>query len=486
MKNFIFLFAFIISTFTQSNYKANLLIENFLKNNKLDNMQLGLSARYINSDNSLIDYNSKFSLCPASGLKMITTATALHYLGEDFNFTTKFYYSGSISKSGILKGDLYIQGGFDPTFASDLIDSTYSLNNVVATILTKIKSLGIKEIKGSIITDPIIYSDSKTVPDMWYWEDLGNYYGAAISGLCVNDNLYKIHFEMDKAKVGSKATVEKTEPLIKHLKLESNLVFTPPTSSDNGYIFRADDSYKAKIFGTIPLKKDFVIRGSIPEPAKFFADYLKEHLLKNKIKVTGIAKSLDASTSYKDKKLFYEHKSPSLKQIARMTNLKSFNLYAEMLLRAIGYFIKNDFSLESGIDLVTKYIAELKIDTKPFMIFDGCGLSRSNVVTADLMVNFLIAISKKNTFNTFYNSLGIIGDNEIQNSFGKFAADTELKGNVRMKTGYIKNVRTHSGYLTAKSGKIIVFSFLSNNFNCSTSIINEFHKELMIHLYNNY
>lgn len=483
MKYFIILIAFTFSFFAQT---SNSIIENFLKKNKLEHMQLGLSARYINSDNSLIDYNSKFSLCPASGLKMITTASALHYLGEDFNFTTKFYYSGKISKKGILQGHLYVQGGFDPTFASDLIDSSYSLNNVVNILISKLKELGINEIQGSIYTDPIIYSDSKTVPDMWYWEDLGNYYGAAISGLCVNDNLYKIYFEMDKAKVGSKALVKKTEPLIKNLKFESNLVFTSPTSSDNGYIFRADDSYKAKIFGTIPLKKDFVIRGSIPEPAKFFAEYLKEQLIKNNIKVTRIAKSLDTSTSYKDKILFYEHKSPILKQIVRMTNLKSFNLYAEMLLRAIGYFIKKDYSLASGIDLVNKYMTELKIDTKPFMIFDGCGLSRSNVITADLMVNFLIAVSKKNIFNSFYSSLGMIGDNEIHNSFGKFASDTELKGNVRMKTGYIKNVRTHSGYLTAKSGKIIAFSFISNNFNCSTSIINDFHKELMIHLYYNY
>ena len=50
-------------------------------------------------------------LPPASSMKTITAAAALHYLGQDYTYETVLQYSGQIdTKTGFLDGYIYILG----------------------------------------------------------------------------------------------------------------------------------------------------------------------------------------------------------------------------------------------------------------------------------------------------------------------------------------------------------------------------------------
>ena len=54
-------------------------------------------------------------MVPASNMKLVTTGTALHALGPDFQFETGIGYVGEIDPDGTLHGDVYVVGGGDPT-----------------------------------------------------------------------------------------------------------------------------------------------------------------------------------------------------------------------------------------------------------------------------------------------------------------------------------------------------------------------------------
>lgn len=63
--------------------------------------------------------NPGLKLVPASNVKLVTTGLALGLLGPDFRFETRIAYSGSIT-NGVLKGDIYIIGGGDPTTGANV------------------------------------------------------------------------------------------------------------------------------------------------------------------------------------------------------------------------------------------------------------------------------------------------------------------------------------------------------------------------------
>jgi len=64
------------------------------------------------------EYNGATSLVTASTMKVITTATALQYLGSYHKFNTELSYNGYIDTNCTLQGNIYIEGGGDPTLGS--------------------------------------------------------------------------------------------------------------------------------------------------------------------------------------------------------------------------------------------------------------------------------------------------------------------------------------------------------------------------------
>ncbi len=59
----------------------------------------------------LFEHAKDVGLPPASSLKTITAAAALHYLGPDSTYETLLQYSGKIdSRTGFLDGYIYIVG----------------------------------------------------------------------------------------------------------------------------------------------------------------------------------------------------------------------------------------------------------------------------------------------------------------------------------------------------------------------------------------
>ena len=77
---------------------------------------------------------------PASVMKIATTLWALEELGPDHRFVTRFRGGASGIESGVLKGDLWVEGGGDPDFHPEN----------VFMVAAELNRLGVEEVGGSL------------------------------------------------------------------------------------------------------------------------------------------------------------------------------------------------------------------------------------------------------------------------------------------------------------------------------------------------
>lgn len=457
------------------------LINAYQNEEALKHAQWSLQAQYVESGEMLISHNSHWSLAPASGLKLLTSAAALELLGEDFTLQTRLFYEGTVTAEGLLQGSLYLVGGGDPTLGSSQVKSALPLDSLMAVWVEAVRSIGIKEIDGMVWADDFLL-DRKPLPDYWNWIDIGNYYGTGNSALCIHDNLYELIFEPAR-KVGNPAKVLGTEPTIPGLEFINYISTGAPGSGDQGYIYCAPGQFTATLRGTIPLgPPTFRIKGSIPDPPLFAAQELRRRLQETGIPVRGQAGRLQQARAYRQATLFHTVTSPPVKEIVYWINKRSVNLYAEQLVKVLGLEINKEGSLESGLKVITKFLEERNLPTDGLALYDGSGLSRSNMITTRIMCELLRYMQGRPAFESFYNSLGIAGDPDDISFFSSFGRETPIAYNARIKSGLITRVRSHSGYLQDRHGKLIAFSFIANNYQGPLPRVDNMHRELMIKL----
>jgi D-alanyl-D-alanine carboxypeptidase/D-alanyl-D-alanine-endopeptidase (penicillin-binding protein 4) len=444
------------------------------------------SVYVINTENNqvLLDINGEKSLAPASNMKLLTSAVALSLLGENRQFNTYMDYSGSIDKNGTLSGNLYIRGEGDPTLGSSEMKGALPLSSLIDHWVEAVQGQGIKNIKGNIIADDS-YLDYMPLSGDWFWEDMGNYYAAGTSGLCINENMYRLYFKPGN-NVGQRATVIRTEPKVPDLVFFNHMKTGPAGSGDNGFIYGAPWQYLHQLEGTIPAGvKEFSIKGALPDPAKFAAQLLYEQMDKTGISITGeIITARESSKSLTARKQFYVTKSPPLKDIIYRLNKRSVNIYSEQLLKIIGKEFIGEGTFENGIQVFEDWLEKRNIYTEGLFIHDGSGLSRANATPTRFFSELLNSVCSDNFFDSYYNSLMVAGDPNDIGYMKRMCTGTQAANNVRGKTGLMKHarVRAHSGYVSTRSGKLLCFSMIANDYKGSYRAIDKLHEKIMIQL----
>ena len=93
-------------------------------------------------------------------------------------------------------------------------------------------------------------------------------------------------------------------------------------------------------------------------------------------------------------------------------------------------------------------------------MYDGSGLSRSDLVTARAEVDLLTAMARHPLAMAFRNSLPIAG---VDGSLKKRMIGTKGEGRVFAKTGSLRHVNAIAGYVDTRSGRRLVFSIIVNH-----------------------
>ncbi len=424
---------------------------------------------------TLLQQNAEKSLPPASNLKVVTTATALQVLGEDFRFKTTLEYDGTIDKTGVMDGNIIIRGGGDPTLGVGRAEGTQTLNELMALWSTKIKEAGIRKINGSVIAVTGIF-EQNPIPDYWVWTDIGNYYGAGVFGLNINENIYKLVFKPG-LKIGDSAVILRTEPAIPNLQFINEVTTAAKGTGDNSYIYGVPYSYSRYVSGTIPAGSDeFVVKGSMPDPAFFSAYALTQKLTQDGVEISKAAGAVTGN--YKNNlKVIYELTSPTLKEVAVHTNQSSINLYAECQLKMLGYQVKGEGSTKAGIDVVKEYWKAKGMDLSGFFIYDGSGLSDANAVTPNQFTHLLSLMTKEKPFKAFYNSFPVAG---VNGTVARLCKGSKAENNVRAKSGTINKVTCYCGYVTTSKGELLCFSMMVNNYEGKAGQVTKKLERLMV------
>jgi D-alanyl-D-alanine carboxypeptidase/D-alanyl-D-alanine-endopeptidase (penicillin-binding protein 4) len=482
IKKFLIIFLFlsqITFSYSQSNSKLSIEIEKLKTDEALKHAVWSICVMPVKKDTILAEYNSTISLVPASTLKIVTTGAALSMLGGDFKFETKLQYDGVFDTiTGIIKGNLYIVGGGDPSLDSEYFKDKKDSLSTTDKWAELLKKKGIKKIEGAIIGDASIFDDNM-IPAQWIWADIGNYFGAGASGLSYHDNKYALYIK--SGAVGSKSLITKTKPDIDGLQIINNV--SSGGNDDNAFIYGAPYSAYREIQGTIPANKNnYEVEGSIPDPALFCAQSLEKSLKQIGIKVTKrstTTRVLRETNEYlfSNKYTLYKHYSPSLSEIIYWTNFKSNNLYAEHLLKYIAYKKDGIGRENEGTQIITAFWKNKGVDVNGFFMNDGCGLSRSNVITTKTEAQILRLMAKDKNFKAYYKSFPIAGR---IGPLDNFCEGTSAKDNLCAKSGYITRARGYAGYVKNKKGEMLCFSLLANNYECTPPEMKKKLEKLMI------
>jgi len=426
---------------------------------------VALSVRRVQDGQEQVGYNARLSLPSASTLKLITTATALSVLGPDFRYTTTLAYDGTIA-NGVLTGNLYIQGAGDPALGSWRFPGYPDVSALLKSWSLAVQQAGITRIDGRVVGDGGLYADL-TTPGTWPYGDLGNYYGAGLSALNINENLYRIFFRPGKA-VNDAAAVLRTDPVVPYLTFQNLVTTDAPNTGDQVNIVGAPLQNQQWLTGKVPKDapaNEFSVKGALPDPAYFAAYSLQQQLVQDRISIGGQPVSVGGGQSTTvpslgKRTVLSQYQSPPLTDLVQQTNYQSINLYAEALLRTTALALdKTVRTTDGSVDALMAYWKKKGVNLDGFRPHDGSGLSTTGSLTADNMTGILSSITREPAFAAFYTTIPVVGQS---GTVKWLARGTAAAGNVRAKSGSIEGVRAYAGYFTATNGERMAFCLLVN------------------------
>jgi D-alanyl-D-alanine carboxypeptidase/D-alanyl-D-alanine-endopeptidase (penicillin-binding protein 4) len=458
----LFVFLLIIPAHSQ-NPTITQSLNTFLKSKGLEHASVSFCLREADSNHVVCSYNADQSLIPASTMKVVTTGAALGILGADYRFKTSIGYTGEI-QNGILKGNVIITGGGDPSLGSDRVINDHNETWFADRISAILAAKGVKQINGGIIISGSHFQDDR--PITWPYNDIGNYYASPAFGFNFDENQYKLLLKPGKY-VGDPVQVKGTQPYLPLLTFNDHLTTAEAGSQDSGYICGAPESNCLDLYGAVPGgRENFTIKGAIPHPEVI----AKQSILK-RLQQTGISirdTNTIASTLNETLQKLDDIYSPPLSDIIHYTNLKSLNLYAECLLKEMAVHSGKTGNTPNGTATVLDYWKNNGINTNGLFMYDGSGLSHFDAISAAQLCDILSYIRKQTYFEVFNNSLPVAGQSGAMSLVGK---GTAIEGRLHAKTGHMDRVRSYAGYFKAKNGKWYSFALIVNNYTCSGSEI---------------
>lgn len=443
--------------------KLETALQTLEKDPELRYASIGFCAIDVNKNTLYAAKNPDQALIPASSMKVITTGAALATLGSDYRFATYIEYSGQLT-NGVLKGNLYIRGTGDPSLGSPIMEGALERPLLMQQWVNSIKKAGITKIEGHIIGDGSHFDDQVLI-STWQWGDVGNHYGAAVSGLNYHDNLYYLHFERNNT-LGATPKINHTDPALSNYTFINKVTQAGSRTGDNAYIYAAPFGTQATVRGTIPKgSSSFGIKGALPDPPLLCAQDLRQALISNGIPVDKAATTQRQWNRQENRRKIHTHHSPTLATICKHTNEDSRNMYCEALLKAMGAKVRGTGSTNDGIAVVMDLWRNRGLNMQGFFMKDGCGLSARNGVSARTFAAIMRKMYlDKTQFGDFYNQLAIAGKTGTLRNIGRSSA---AEGNVRAKSGSMNRIRSYTGYVTTRSGRLLSFSIMVNNYACS-------------------
>ncbi len=442
-------------------------IDSLLVSDLPNSTQTAISVYDLTENKPVYMHNEKLLLRPASNQKILTTSAAYLFLGSDYNFETKVYHTGSIADS-VLCGDLYFVGGLDPAFTTHNLDS----------LVREIKKFGIKEINGNVYGD-VSAMDSLFWGEGWMWDDDPYSFAAYMTPLNINKN--SVAVIVSPSQPGDSANVETLSNT--NSVVIKNSAVTTDTGKIKLKVTRDWLNRKNTIFvsGTISrLSEPDTIALNVFNPTFYFLQLAAESFKRNGIELDGKVDTL----TLRDSAEVIASSKHSIESVINYTNKNSYNLGAEMLLRALALkYYGKPASAKNGIKLLDSLITLSGLDPKRYSLVDGSGLSFYNLVSTQLIMDVLkyLYLNQPEIYKKIYDSLPVSGtDGSLKNRMKIFP----IRGEVHAKTGTISGVSCLSGYIQTRKNHTLAFSVMIQNYTGNSSAARKFQDKICEIIFN--
>lgn len=421
---------------------------------------------------------------PASTTKLYSVAAALDALGANYCFETPVYRRGAVNRAGVLEGDLILVGVGDPTMGGrttttneiefSKTDHTYANPSGEAVLTSadplagldelarQVSSAGIRTIRGQIFIDARAFAPANATGSG----------PSQLTPIMINDNL--IDFTIIPTSKGQLAKVD-WRPRSAALQVDAQ-VETSATGGETKIECRPAGGGRFILRGHIAADRSrFLYVQEIADPAAWARTLFIEALKRAGVVVSA---SLYDATPDGLPRQGDNHgltrvallKSPHFSENARLILKVSHNLHASTLplLVAVRHGKRQ---LEDGLRLEHDFLKRAGLDADSISFGGGAGGAPADYTSPRVTVALLRYMSSRPDFAVYERALPILGvDGTLADVV---TTKSPARGKVRAKTGtllwenlmndrYLVASKALAGYLTAKSGRELVFSFVVN------------------------
>ncbi len=405
---------------------------------------------------------------PASNTKIFTTAAAFDALtGIGLPDPSTGASVRLVPGNGDAPPDLVLVGGGDAT----LSDRAGCMRNCLSALAGIVMQNRLTRV-GDIIGDDTLFPDERWGPG-WSWNNLSSRSGTAVSALVVNDNELAIRVSPGATPDQPAAAVWREGDDFYSLV---NDVVTTETGDADLRIHLLPGDREVRVFGRMPAGSPTqILTIGVHDPAIVAAWRFRQRLEELGIAVEGEVLARHRPPALHDDPAARGDAPPPARnlpgtEIARILppplaeSLRhsakvSQNLHTEVVLRRLG-LITGGGSSADGLAVVNAMLARAGVPPHEAEVFDGSGMSTYNRISPRGMTRFLLWTRRQPWGEAWRATLPAGG---VDGTLSRRFANTPLQGAIFAKTGALNATNTLAGFLTAASGKTLVFAAYAND-----------------------
>jgi len=406
-------------------------------------------------------------LAPASNMKIVTAAAALHVLGPKFQYQTFVFADGPIV-DGHLRGDLILYGTGDPGISDRFFRNR---SGAFEHLADQVAADGITHVDGAVVGDATYFSGPDLGPE-WNPRDLNEWFAAAAPSLSFNENMVTLQI-LPAAQLGSPPRVV-TIPADFPLAMNNGAETVAGRPRPRLWLDRVTPTAVIRMDGEIRQRgPDIWRRLTVPDPALFAARAFRKTLdsvgvwvrdpesavhFPSPSRITGRQSWAPGLIGPEEPRLIAQHTSPEMIDYLTVMNHESHNLFAETILKTVGKISQGEGSFEGGARAIRAFATgQLGLASDQIQATDGSGLSEGNRASAGAFVQLLSYVAKSPYWEPFMSTLPEAG-RSLRRMYRTPAAR-----NLRAKTGTIDGVSALTGVVGTRDGETLLFSILSND-----------------------
>jgi D-alanyl-D-alanine carboxypeptidase/D-alanyl-D-alanine-endopeptidase (penicillin-binding protein 4) len=409
----------------------------------------------------LVAINPDGRFMPASNTKMLTTAAAFANLPGLDQPDAAGGASVRLDGVGRRVPDVILSGHGDARLSSApdcAVDCLAALADAVAARTRRVHD---------VIGDDSLFPDQRWSPGM-SWNNIQTRSGTAISALTIDDN--ELAIRVSPGAAGQAPGID----ALPYYEVR-NFATTMASGRTNLEFHRMPNSRIVRIDGTIAVgAAPETLRLGIDDPADFAAWRLRTMLESRGVRVTGEVgvrhRRLSPADDRAQRGGAPAPRPTEAEALARLTpsplaedlihtNKVSQNLHAELFVRRVG-LVAGSGSIEDGVAAIAEMMARAGVPRTAWDLSDGSGMSSYNRVAPRAVAALLRWAATQPWGAAWRATFPIAG---VDGTLARRFRGSALEGRLFAKTGTLNATNALSGYMVARSGRTLVFSFYAND-----------------------